>query len=57
MCNAVPAWLPAEPARSLDDIAAAFAALIVDGARQDGSARRRSRALSRRSMARDSIGR
>ncbi len=55
MCNAVQAWLPVEPARSVEEVSAAFAALLIDGARSPAAARRTR--VSRRSMASDSIGR
>ena len=55
MCNAVQAWLPVEPARSVEEVSAAFAALIMDGARAAPSPRRAG--VPRRSMAARSIGR
>lgn len=42
MCNAVQAWLPVEPGRSVEAVADAFARLVLDGARSPrGAARRR----------------
>jgi AcrR family transcriptional regulator len=40
MCNAVPAWLPVEDGRSVDEVADAFATVLLDGTRARAAARR-----------------
>jgi AcrR family transcriptional regulator len=55
MCNAVPTWLPVEGSRPVEQVSAAFATLILDGARAPAGPQ--GKRLSRRSMAADSIGR
>jgi AcrR family transcriptional regulator len=40
MCNAVPAWLPVEDGRSVDEVADAFATVLLEGTRVRAAARR-----------------
>lgn len=44
MCNAVPAWLPVEAGRTIEEVTDAFANVLLDGTRVRADARRATRA-------------